>query len=146
MRQVKAYGREDYESDRAATALADRQKTMLKNLRDRALISPVIELVAGVAIAAAVLFGGLRVIEGATTPGAFFAFLTALLMTAAPIRRLGKLNAAFQSGLAAADRLFTSLDTLPEIEDRSGGKVLQVDRGHVRFEDVRFTYLTAPKH
>lgn len=140
VRQVKAYGREDYESDRAATALADRQKTMLKNLRDRALISPVIELVAGVAIAAAVLFGGLRVIEGATTPGAFFAFLTALLMTAAPIRRLGKLNAAFQSGLAAADRLFTSLDTLPEIEDRSGGKVLQVDRGHVRFEDVRFTY------
>lgn len=140
VRQVKAYGREDYESDRAKTALDDRQKTMLKNLRDRALISPVIELVAGVAIAAAVLFGGLRVIDGATTPGAFFAFLTALLMTAAPIRRLGKLNAAFQSGLAAADRLFTTLDTLPEIEDRSGGKVLQVEKGHIRFEDVRFTY------
>lgn len=140
VRQVKAYGREDYESERARTALEDRQQTMLKNLRDRALISPVIELVAGVAIAAAVLFGGLRVIDGATTPGAFFAFLTALLMTAAPIRRLGKLNAAFQSGLAAADRLFTSLDTLPEIEDRSGGRQLDVARGHIRFDDVRFTY------
>lgn len=140
VRQVKAYGREDYETERANQALRARQKTMLKNLRDRALISPVIEVVAGVAIAAAVLFGGLRVIEGATTPGAFFAFLTALLMTAAPIRRLGKLNAAFQSGLAAADRLFQSLDTLPEIEDRSGGRALAVQGGHIRFDDVRFSY------
>jgi subfamily B ATP-binding cassette protein MsbA len=140
VRQVKAYGREDYESERARLALRARQKTMLKNLRDRALISPVIELVAGVAIALAVLFGGLRVIDGATTPGAFFAFLTALLMCAAPIRRLGKLNAAFQSGLAAADRLFTSLDTLPEIEDRSEGQALRVRGGHIRFDDVRFAY------
>ncbi|WP_416897588.1 MAG: ABC transporter ATP-binding protein [Minwuia sp.] len=140
VRQVKAYGRESYETDRAETALEERQRTLLKNLRDRALISPVIELVAGVAIAGAVLFGGLRVIDGAITPGAFFAFLTALLMTAAPIRRLGKLNAAFQSGLAAADRLFNSLDTLPEIEDRSGGRKLAIDGGHVRFSDVRFAY------
>ncbi|WP_417516394.1 ABC transporter ATP-binding protein [Minwuia sp.] len=140
VRQVKAYGREDYESDRAQTALDERQGTLLKNLRDRALISPIIELVAGVAIALAVLFGGLRVIEGATTPGAFFAFLTALLMTAAPLRRLGKLNAALQSGLAAADRLFRSLDTLPEIEDRSGGRDLTVQDGHIRFENVHFTY------
>ncbi|PJK28435.1 ABC transporter permease [Minwuia thermotolerans] len=140
IRQVKAYNREDYEARRARDALAIRLATLLKNLRVRALISPIIEVIAGVAVAAAVLYGGIRVIEGALTPGAFFAFLTALLLAASPIRQLGKVNAAFQSGLAAAERLFDALDSLPQIEDRSGGRELKVPRGHVRFDDVRFVY------
>ena len=140
IRQVKAYNREDYEVRRAKDTLNVRLTTLLKNLRVRALISPIIEIIAGVAVAAAVLYGGLRVIEGTLTPGAFFAFLTALLLAASPIRQLGKVNAAFQSGLAAAERLFETLDNLPEIEDRSEGRELKVPRGHVRFDDVSFVY------
>ena len=140
VRQVKAYGREAYEVERGSQVMDARENMFIKNLRARSLITPLIEVFVGVAIAAIIYFGGHRVLAGNMTPGEFFAFLTALLMMAQPIRRLGKLTAALQSGLAAADRLFQSIDGLPEIEDRSNGRELKVDRGEVRFRDVHFAY------
>jgi len=140
VRQVKAYGREAYEVERGSQVMDARENMFIKNLRARSLITPLIEVFVGIAIAAIIYFGGHRVLAGNMTPGEFFAFLTALLMMAQPIRRLGKLTAALQSGLAAADRLFQSIDGLPEIEDRSNGRELKVDRGEVRFRDVHFAY------
>ncbi len=140
VRQVKAYGREAYEVERGSQVMDARENMFIKNLRARSLITPLIEVFVGIAIAAIIYFGGHRVLAGNMTPGEFFAFLTALLMMAQPIRRLGKLTAALQSGLAAADRLFQSIDGLPEIEDRSEGRELKVDRGEVRFRDVHFAY------
>ncbi|MEC9347143.1 MAG: ABC transporter ATP-binding protein [Pseudomonadota bacterium] len=140
VRQVKAYGREDYESGRAGTVIGKWQKAFLRNLQARALISPITELIAGTAVAAVVWFGGKLVIDGHMTPGTFTGFLTALLFTVQPMRRLGKLHAAFQSGVAAADRLLRAMKDLPEIEDRSQGRTLKVSKGHVRFDNVRFHY------
>ena len=140
VRQVKAYGREAYEVERGSQVMDARENMFIKNLRARSLITPLIEVFVGIAISSIIYFGGHRVLAGSMTPGEFFAFLTALLMMAQPIRRLGKLTAALQSGLAAADRLFQSIDGLPEIEDRSNGQELKVDRGEIHFRDVHFAY------
>jgi len=87
-----------------------------------------------------ILYGGQRVISDATTPGAFFAFITALLMAYEPMKRLANLNTNLQEGLAATQRVFHLLDLAPEIVDAPDAKPLAVSGGGLRFDEVSFTY------
>src|ERR1700730_575880 len=139
-RHVKAYGMEEYEERRAAGlferifALADRAN------RTRARATPLMETLGGAAIAVVILYGGQQVISGARTPGAFFSFITALLLAYQPLKALAILNANLQEGLAAAQRVFQLLDIEPAIRDRPDARPLRVATGEVRFEAVRFGY------
>jgi subfamily B ATP-binding cassette protein MsbA len=98
------------------------------------------ETLGGSAIAVVILYGGYQVIEGARTPGAFFTFITALLLAYQPLKSLANLNASLQEGLAAAQRLFEVLDIEPAIRDRQGAPSLRVPGGEIVFSDVRFGY------
>jgi len=80
------------------------------------------------------------VIGAEKQPGSFFAFITALLLAYEPIKRLAKLNANLQEGLAAAVRVFALLDQPPEIRDRADARPLAVSGGAIRFEEVSFAY------
>jgi subfamily B ATP-binding cassette protein MsbA len=139
-RHVKAYGMEAYEEHRASTlferifALVDRAN------RTRFRAAPMMEALGGAAIAVVILYGGHQVISGARTPGAFFSFITALLLAYQPMKALAILNASLQEGLAAAQRVFDILDIEPNIHDRPGAGPLRIDGGEVRFEAVRFGY------
>ena len=64
-----------------------------------------------------IFYGGSQVIEGTTTPGTFFSFITALLLAYQPMKTLANLNASLQEGLAAAQRIFALVDMEPEIRD-----------------------------
>jgi ATP-binding cassette, subfamily B, bacterial MsbA len=139
-RHVKAYGMEEYEERRAGRlierifALVDRAN------RTRSRATPMMEALGGAAIAVVILYGGQQVISGARTPGAFFSFITALLLAYQPVKALAILNANLQEGLAAAQRVFQVLDIEPAIHDRPGAQPLSVGTGEVRFEQVRFGY------
>jgi subfamily B ATP-binding cassette protein MsbA len=77
---------------------------------------------------------------GVATPGTFFSFLAALLMLYEPVKRLSGVNNTIQQGLAAASRIFEVLDTVPEIRNKPGAKVLSsVSRG-IEYQDVSFKY------
>jgi subfamily B ATP-binding cassette protein MsbA len=139
-RIVKAYGMEAYEQSRAAAlferifALTDRAN------RTRARAAPMMEALGGAAVAIVILYGGHQVITGARTPGAFFSFITALLLAYTPIKAIAILNASLQEGLAAAQRIFEVLDIEPEIRGRPGAPPLCVTGGEVRFERISFGY------
>ena len=98
------------------------------------------EALGGAAIAIVILYGGHQVISGARTPGAFFSFITALLLAYQPMKSLANLNASLQEGLAAAQRVFEVLDVEPAIRDMPGARPLRVAGGEMRFENVRFGY------
>ena len=93
------------------------------------------EALGGAAIAVVILYGGYQVIDGARTPGAFFSFITALLLAYQPVKSLANLNASLQEGLAAAQRVFEVLDIEPAIRDRPDARPLRVAGGEVRFDD-----------
>jgi len=139
-RHVKAYGMEEYEERRAGRlierifALVDRAN------RTRSQATPMMEALGGAAIAVVILYGGQQVISGARTPGAFFSFITALLLAYQPVKALAILNANLQEGLAAAQRVFQVLDIEPAIHDRPGARPLRIETGEVHFEQVRFGY------
>lgn len=140
MRVVKAYGMEDYESTRIQKIVAKVRDLTYKAARVRALSSPIMETLGGLAVTVVVVYGGSRVIAGQTTAGAFFSFITALLMAYQPMKALANLNANLQEGLAAAQRLFTVLDTHPFIADKPDAQDLAIAGGAIRFADVHFSY------
>ena len=140
IRVVKAYGMEEYEKSKVGALVETLQDLTFKAARVRSASSPIMELLGGVAITVVILYGGSRVIAGETTPGAFFSFITALMLAYRPLKSLASLNTNLQAGLAAAARTFSVLDAPPTIQDRPDAQDLVVLEGNVRFEGVFFTY------
>ncbi len=139
-RHVKAYGMEDYEERRAAGLFEHIFRLIDRANRTRSRAAPMMEALGGAAIAMVIFYGGHEVIVGARTPGAFFSFITALLLAYQPVKSLAVLNASLQEGLAAAQRVFEILDIEPTIRDRPDARALRISGGEVRFAEVRFGY------
>ena len=140
VRMVKAYGREEFEIARARTIIDRLCALYIKSARVQAAASPIIELLSSVAIAAVVWYGGAQVINGTTTPGAFFSFVTAMIMAYKPARALSSMNNYVQDGLASAARFFAVLDSKPTIQDAPDATSLKVPEGEIRLDHVSFHY------
>jgi len=142
MRYVKAYAMEVYETLRARAVIDAVFLLNYRSARVRSALHPVMEVLGGLAVVAVILYGGQQVITQGKTPGSFFAFITALLLAYEPMKRLTKLNANLQEGLAAAERVFELLDREPEIREKPGAPPLTVAGGTIRFAQVSFSYET----
>jgi subfamily B ATP-binding cassette protein MsbA len=140
IRMVKSYGLEAIERDKVDRLTDEIYRLTLKGAITRALSSPIMETLGGVAVTIVIVYGGYRVIEGVTTTGSFFSFITALMMAYQPMKSLAKLNASLQEGLAGAQRLFALLDTESAITDAADARPLAVSGGALRFDAVTFAY------
>ena len=115
---IKSYCREEYEIDRAKGATQSILAMYKKAAIIDSLSSPIMETIGGVAVALVIWYGGMEVVNGTTTPGAFFSFVTALLMAYKPLKSISQLNTSMQEGLAASKRVFNMIDEKPIIVDR----------------------------
>ena len=140
IRVVKAFGMEAYERGRFHRLTGDFFKHQLRMIRVHALSFPIMELLAGFGIAGVLLYGGMRVASGETTPGTLVSFLAALIMLYEPVKRLSRANNEIQQGLAAAERLFDVLDERVAVQDAADAEGLSSFRQSVRFEDVGLQY------
>jgi len=140
MRLIKSYRMEAYETERAATLTERIRSLVVRTERVKAIASPLMETFGGVAVTTVIVYGGWRVIQETTTAGAFFSFLTALLMAYRPMKALANLNAQVQEGLAGAERLFYILDTEPSLKDSVDAKPLVVGGGGIALDTVSFSY------
>ena len=145
-RYVKAYTMQKYEKARAKKIVEDLFNLIYKSVRVRSRTRPILESLGGIAIALVIFYGGSKVISGATTPGTFFSFITALLMAYQPLKRLANFNVNIQDGLAAADRIFKLLDQKPEITDNINAKEYIHKKGEIEFKKVRFSYGSKTSH
>ena len=139
-RIVKAFNMEEYENDRYNNQLTELFGVELKSAKFRCLQHPLMEFIGGVAMALFIWFGGKGVIEGSSSPGTFFALMTSLVVAYDPIKRIGKVNASIQQGLAAAARVFTILDIIPAISDAPDAQKLKPFTRSIEFENVTFDY------
>jgi len=140
IRIVKAFGMQTYEGSRIASLVDRIFRLNMKAARTRELSRPIMETLGGAAVIVVIIYGGTQVIQETTTPGAFFAFITALLKAYDPMKRLANLNSSIQQGLAGAQRLYDVLDREPSISDKPGAVPLKGVAGHVEFDGVNFTY------
>ncbi|MEI6559547.1 MAG: ABC transporter ATP-binding protein [Rhodospirillaceae bacterium] len=140
IRHVKAYGMEGRERERVGAIIDRLFELVCNSFHVQSLTSPVTEVLSGIAIVAVIVYGGLRVIDGQSTVGALMSFIAAFLLAYEPMKRLSKINAQLQSGLAASERVFELLDTHATILDRPGARPLATQRYDIQFRDVHFAY------
>jgi subfamily B ATP-binding cassette protein MsbA len=139
-RIVKAFCKEQYEGNRFFNQISLLFSITMKDARYRCMQHPLMEYIGGVAIALIIWFGGREVIEGNSTPGTFFAFLTALIAAYDPVKGVTRLNSTIQQGLAAATRVFDLLNMEPEIQDKENAKELPKLTSCIEFHNVCFSY------
>jgi ABC-type multidrug transport system fused ATPase/permease subunit len=142
--QIKSFGREAREADRFdGKADALRQAT-LKVMASWARYNPAMNFLSFLGVALVLGFGGAEVLRGDSgfTVGQLTGFLLYVGMFYEPINRLHGLNQLFQSGRAAAERVYAILDT-PREPEPAFPRTLPPLHGtarRVEFQDVCFEY------
>jgi subfamily B ATP-binding cassette protein MsbA len=143
-RIVKAFGMEEYEGKRFAKENEDLFKLFMKSVSIKGISTPLMEFLGGIAMAAIVLYGGLEVLKGNSTPGNFFSFLAALIMLYEPVKRLTNVNNTIQQGIAGAQRVFSIIDIDPDIRNSSYAIALPKISKGIDIQNVTFSYAETP--
>ena len=139
-RVVKAFGREKHEQKRFIR-FSDRK---IKGQVSASVMQGWFDLSVGLTIAigtAAVLWIGISHVQsGRLTLGSLLMVMAYLRSIYEPLRTVSKKLTDLQSGLAGAERAFTLLDEVPEVEDRADARSLSQAQGRIRFDDISFGY------
>ncbi len=137
-RVVKTFGGESYELERFEQANENNRRLNMKLESTSAASVPVIQLIAAVGTALVLYFAMQQVTEKSLSPGTFMSFVAAMMMLLAPMKRLAQITANLQRGIAAADSIFSLIDTPAEVDE--GMRTLERSLGAVSYRDVHFSY------
>lgn len=138
---IKAFQLEEPMRERMNASVSAVERLANKMVAVQAGTNPLIDTLGGIAVASVIFYGGWRVIYDGATPGEFFAFITALLMTNDPARRLARLHLQLAANSVGIKMLYDLVDMLPEAEARRDElKPITVKHGEVTFHDVTFGY------
>ena len=140
VRVVKAYGREEFETERARHTIRQLFKLYYRAAKVQSASGPIMALLGGVCMGGIIWYGGYNVIHGDTTSGGFFSFLTAMLLAYRPAKLLASINTQLQEGMAAAARFYSVLDSAPTIKDAADAKDLTIQQGAIAFDTASFHY------
>ena len=140
IRVVKAFTLEGFMRERQARAIEGFERSNNRLAAVSARTSPMMETLAGFAIAAVVLYGGLRVIYGGETPGALFSFITSVIMSYEPMKRLARFHVDLNSQLFGVGLLYGFLDQPDEERESSDDPDLAITAGRIEFRHVSFGY------
>ena len=120
VRVVKAFAAEPRQLERFRNAVTRVFDQAMFSNRLSAFYQPFIGFLPNLGLAAILVVGGRRVINGDLTPGDFAAFYTYLLMLISPMRSLGVSLGFAQRATASGRRLFELLDREPQLRSRAG--------------------------
>ncbi len=137
---VKAFTMEE-ELERKINKLitaAEHRQNRIARLSERN--GPLIETVAGFAIASLFAYAAYRSIYDNVSPGVFFSFATSLLLAYDPARRLAKLQVQLERAVVNARMIYELLDMEPRQRDLPDAKPLKVTDARIEFRDVHFAY------
>ncbi|MEJ6951194.1 ABC transporter ATP-binding protein [Natronospora cellulosivora (SeqCode)] len=140
VRVVKSFGREEYEFDRFMIENKANFKAKVKSSQYGAILSPIIEFIAAIAFTTILWYGGYEVYHGRMDPAALITYFTILLAISQPLRSLSKLSSTIQRSIAAAERIFETIDINHKIKEKEGAIALNNISGKVDFVDVNFAY------
>ena len=135
---IKIFGGRGQEKSRFSGINENNRKLHLRLTATQLLSSSMIQLAAGMAVILLLLMAASEFMRTDVTAGIFMSVLAAMVACIPPLKRLTKMHAVIEKGLAAADSIFNVLDTPPEIDE--GDLEVERVRGDIRFELVGFTY------
>ena len=143
-RIVKAFAGERYEQQRFDQASERLYRMNMKVTSSVSALPPLMEWLGAFAVVGVLWYGSREIAAGDLTPGGFSLFIGAMLLMYAPIKRLSRVNANIQQAIAAAERVFETLDTRSEAADKPGARRLPPLERSIAFREVSFAYDDAP--
>ena len=139
-RMIKIFQKENFELNRADKILTENINTKAKIAVILIRATPIMEVLTGIMIATFIYYSAFMIINGEMGINNFFSFLTAMMLAYQPIRSLATINMMFYQGAAGAERVFSVLDTKPNIKEINSAPHLKIDKGGIEFKNVNFKY------
>jgi ATP-binding cassette subfamily B protein len=140
MRMVQAFVREQRATENFRTVALDYRESNMTTVRLNAYYFPFVSLLATLALAIVLGYGGHLYLNDAIALTTLFAFMLYVNNFFDPIQQLSQLYNTFLSAAAALDKIIGVLDEEPDVVDQPGAEPLAQIEGHVRFEGVHFAY------
>jgi subfamily B ATP-binding cassette protein MsbA len=139
-RIVKAFGMEMWEMDRFRRAARRLFDANLKSVKVQAISSPLMDLIASMAIALLLLLGRWSIQQKQMTAGSFITFLIAVFTLYDPVRKFAAFYNSFQQALGASEEIFKFMDATDDVQEKKRAFVLKGFKEGIRFENVGFAY------
>ena len=140
IRIVKAFTLEEQMKASFDANVASLEHETVKMARVANRAGPLLETLAGIAIASGMVYGGYRVVVGGQAPGSLFAFILAFLLAFEPVKKLARLNIDLTSNLVGVRALFDIVDSPATEPVDDGLPPLALAQARVEFADVTFAY------
>jgi subfamily B ATP-binding cassette protein MsbA len=139
-RIVKAFGMELWEMNRFRRAARRLFDANLKSVKVQAISSPLMDLIASMAIALLLLVGRWSIQQKQMTAGSFITFLIAVFTLYDPVRKFAAFYNNFQQALGASEEIFKFMDAVDDVQEKKRAFVLKGFSEGIRFENVGFAY------
>ncbi len=138
---VKAFGKEEYESNKFRKETNNYFKLVIRLTRIRNAASPLTEFLSVVVGGVIIYYGGLLVLEDKVINASeFLGFLFAIFQLMPPIKELSGVNNRIQESSAAGDRIFEIMDVPPQITDAKDAVSIESFNKEIRFDNLCFKY------
>ena len=105
-----------------------------------ALFLPIVMIISAFALGSVIWYGGLQANIGGLSIGGIQAFISYITFMIWPIQDLARVYAEMQRSIASAERIFSLLDSPPDIVDKPSVKSPERIKGEIQFEHVCFSY------
>ena len=137
---VKAFASEEYEKKKYANKAQELRKEYFESERLQGTNSAWMTFYFTLSLALILWYGGWEVIKGQLTPGGLTMFILYLNQLTFPIRMSAFIINSFSRAISSGKRLFDVLDAASPVEERPDAEPMARGQGHVRFENVSFSY------
>jgi subfamily B ATP-binding cassette protein MsbA len=141
---IKIYGAQQAETESFLHSAQRIRRALLKSISTSSANSVIVQFLVACAVALVVYAAGNQASSQSMTAGDFASFMTAMLMLLSPVKRLTNINQSLQRGLAAAEDIFSLIDTATEQD--LGTHTCERVRGHIRFNTLSFAYREGAPH
>ncbi len=138
---ITSYNLKNYQEGRFKQILRDIFGFQIKIVQRTSWLSPLMHVIVSVGIGAAIGYGSHLILTGKITSGNFVSFITALIMLYTPIKNLGNNFNAVQFSFMAIERVFSILDSKPEIVNKPDAIDLKYINNGISFKNVSFEYI-----
>jgi len=140
VRVIKALGRERENLAEFSTLTDKMYHSSYRAAWLSALFLPSVQLISALAVAAVVWFGGRQVQLGGLTIGGIQAFVSYITFMMWPVQDIARVFAEMQQAIASAERMFSLIDSQPQIQDRPKAIDPGTIKGDIIFDHVTFRY------
>ena len=137
---VKYFGAELREAERYDSAMAAYEKAALRTSYSLAFLNFGQSLLITAGLVIVMVMAAIGVANGTLTVGDFVMVNAYMIQITLPLNFLGTVYREIRQSLIDMGDMFDLLDEPAEVQDKPGAKPLEVRRGQVTFEDVKFAY------